>query len=122
MRMPRFTWLIGLAAVLSLALVAAGCGGGGSNNGTTNNSGNGGNNTLRISIGSEPPSLDPGLATDTTSAFVVGNTNIPIVYLGPAPDLKPQPGLAQTWDVSGSTVTLHLRHDVKWSDGTPVTA
>lgn len=122
MRKSRFTWLIGLAAVISLALVAAGCGGGGSNTGTTGTSGNGGSQNLTIAIGSEPPSLDPGLATDTTSAFVVLNTNIPIVYLGPAPDLKPEPGLAQTWDVSGSTVTLHLRHDVKWSDGTPLTA
>jgi len=122
MRKPRFTWIIGLAAALSLALVAAGCGGGGSNNGSTNGSGNGGNKAITIAIGSEPPSLDPGLATDTTSAFVVLNTSVPIVYLGPAPDLKPEPGLAQSWDVSGSTVTLHLRHDVTWSDGVPVTA
>jgi len=122
---PRFARPIGLAAVLSLAFVAAACGGGGgsNNNSTTGQSGSGGNNgTLKISIGSEPPSLDPGLATDTTSAFVVANTNIPIVYLGAAPDLKPIPGLATSWDVSGNDITLHLRHDVKWSDGTPVTA
>ncbi|MDX6481888.1 MAG: oligopeptide transport system substrate-binding protein, partial [Gaiellaceae bacterium] len=121
MRKSRFTWLIGLAAGLSLALVAAGCGGGGSSNGTTDGTGSG-NDSLRIAIGSEPPSLDAGLATDTTSAFVVLNTSVPIVYLGPAPDLEPKPGLAQSWDVNGTTVTLHLRHDVKWSDGTPVTA
>jgi len=123
MRKHRFAWPVGLAAVLSLAFVAAACGGGGgSNNTTTNNSGSGGDRTLRISIGSEPPSLDPGLATDTTSAFVVFNTNVPIVYLGPAPDLAPKPGLAQSWDVSGNDITLHLRHDVKWSNGDPVTA
>jgi len=123
MRKHRFAWPVGLAAVLSLAFVAAACGGGGgSNNTTTNNSGSGGDKTLRISIGSEPPSLDPGLATDTTSAFVVFNTNVPIVYLGPAPDLAPKPGLAQSWDVSGNDITLHLRHDVKWSNGDPVTA
>jgi oligopeptide transport system substrate-binding protein len=75
-----------------------------------------------MAIGSEPPSLDPGLATDTTSSLVVLNTNMPILKLGPAPDLKPEPGLAQSWDTSGKTVTLHLRNDVKWSDGTPVTA
>jgi oligopeptide transport system substrate-binding protein len=123
MRKHTFAWPIGLAAVLSLAFVAAACGGGGgSNNTTTGKSGSGGNGTLRISIGSEPPSLDPGLATDTTSAFVVFNTNVPIVYLGPAPDLAPQPGLAQSWDVSGNNITLHLRHDIKWTNGQPVTA
>jgi ABC-type oligopeptide transport system substrate-binding subunit len=122
MRTPRImAWLIGLAAVLSLALVAAGCGGGGSTTGT-NGSGSGGNGLLRMSLGSEPPSLDPGLATDTTSAFVVENTNVPIVYLGPAPDLAPKPALAQSWDVSGNNVTLHLRHDVKWTNGDPVTS
>src|SRR5258708_33464588 len=94
----RFAWPVGLAAVLSLAIGAAACGGGGGNNNTTTSkSGSSGNETLRMAIGSEPPSLDPGLATDTTSAFVVFNTNVPIVYLGPAPDLKPQPALAQSW-------------------------
>jgi oligopeptide transport system substrate-binding protein len=50
------------------------------------------------------------------------NTNTPIIYLGPAPDLKPEPGLAKSWDVAGKTVTLHLRDDVKWTDGKTVTA
>jgi len=113
-----------LAAVLCLALVAAGCGGGGSSSGTTTGTSgaaaSGG--TLSVAIGSEPPSLDPGLATDTTSAYVVENINTPMIYLGPSPDLKPEPGLAASWDVKGPAVTLHLRNDVKWTDGTPVTA
>jgi len=46
MRSPRFAWPVGLAAVLSLALVAAACGGGGSNDQNTNKSGSGGNQTL----------------------------------------------------------------------------
>ncbi|HVS85334.1 MAG TPA: peptide ABC transporter substrate-binding protein [Gaiellaceae bacterium] len=114
-----------LGVVALLAFVAAGCGGGSSSNDNSpgaTGTGSTANSTLRMAIGSEPPSLDPGLATDTTSSFVVLNTNVPIVYLGAAPDLKPEPGLAQSWDVNGSSVTLHLRKDVKWSDGTPVTA
>jgi oligopeptide transport system substrate-binding protein len=115
---------LSFVAVLGLALVAAGCGGGGSSSGTTTGASgeaaSGG--TLRVAIGSEPPSLDPGLATDTTSAYVVENINTPIVYLGPAPGLKPEPGLAASWDVKGASVTLHLRKDVKWTDGAPVTA
>jgi oligopeptide transport system substrate-binding protein len=126
MRKRTHGWSLGLVALLALAFVAAGCGGGGSssNNTTTSASGNANasGGTLRMAIGSEPPSLDPGLATDTTSAFVVLNTNTPIIYLGPAPDLKPEPGLAKSWDVAGKTVTLHLRDDVKWTDGKTVTA
>jgi len=116
---------LGLVAVLALALVAAGCGGGGSSSNNTTTSGSGASasgGTLRMAIGSEPPSLDPGLATDTTSALVVGNINTPIVRLGKAPDLAPQPALAKSWDVNGANVTLHLRDDVKWTDGTTVTA
>src|SRR3954447_25041517 len=126
MRKPRFAWPLGLAAILSVAIVAAGCGGGGSsssnNDTSTGTAGTATGGTLRIAEGSEPPSLDPGLATDTTSAFVVSNINTPIVRLGPAPDLKPQPALAQSWTVSGKDVTLKLRNDVTWTDGTPVTA
>jgi oligopeptide transport system substrate-binding protein len=120
------SWALGTVAGLALALVAAGCGGGSSGSNSSSSTSSSGKaqagGTLRIAIGSEPPSLDPGLATDTTSAFVVQNINTPIVYLGPAPDLKPQPGLAQSWTVNGSTVTLHLRKNVKWQNGQPVTA
>jgi oligopeptide transport system substrate-binding protein len=125
MRKRTHGWSLGLVALLALAFVAAGCGGGGSSSNTTTSASGNANasgGTLRMAIGSEPPSLDPGLATDTTSAFVVLNTNTPIIYLGPAPDLKPEPGLAKSWDVAGKTVTLHLRDDVKWTDGTTVTA
>jgi ABC-type oligopeptide transport system substrate-binding subunit len=128
MRKRTLAWPLGLIALLALALVAAGCGGGGSSsgNGGAQTSGSGNANasggTLRLAIGSEPPSLDPGLATDTTSALVVGNINEPIIRLGPAPDLKPLPGLAKSWDVNGADITLHLRNDVKWTNGQTVTA
>src|SRR2546423_5136046 len=78
--------------------------------------------TVRVSIGAEPPSLDPGLATDTTSADVLLNIMDPLIKLGPAPALKAVPSAAQSWDVKGSTVTLHLRKDEKWSNGQPVTS
>ncbi|HET7572158.1 MAG TPA: peptide ABC transporter substrate-binding protein [Gaiellaceae bacterium] len=125
MRIRTLAWALGVVA--AFAFVAAGCGGGGGNNSANNNTGAAGNTnanagTLTVAIGSEPPSLDPGLATDTTSSYVVMNINTPIVRLGPAPDLQPEPALAQSWDVSGSKITLHLRDDVTWTDGTPVTA
>jgi oligopeptide transport system substrate-binding protein len=107
------------------ALVAAGCGGGG---GGSNGSGSGGGNgkpaanqTITIAWGAEPPSLDPGLATDTTSSNVLLNIMDPLVKLD-SKTLKPVPNLAQSWDVNGANVTFHLRHDGKWTNGQPVTA
>jgi len=77
---------------------------------------------LRMAIGAEPPSLDPGLATDTTSASVLFNLMDPLIRLGKPPALKATPGAASSWSVKGKTVTLNLRHDVRWTNGQPVTA
>ena len=77
---------------------------------------------LRQSIGAEPPSLDAGLATDTTSASILFNVMDPLIRLGPAPALKPEPGGASSWTVKGTTVTLNLNKQVKWWNGQPTTA
>lgn len=77
---------------------------------------------LRMSIGAEPPSLDAGLATDTTSSSILLNIMDPLVRLGPAPALKPLPGAASSWTAKGNVVTLHLNKAVKWWDGRPTTA
>src|SRR3954464_8434373 len=115
---------IALALLVAVAaLVAAGCGGGSSSNSNSSGSGSGdlaANQTLTLSWGAEPPSLDPGLATDTTSSDVILNIMDPLVKLGP--DLQPHPSLATSWDVDGKVVTYHLRKDGKWTNGDPVTA
>lgn len=77
---------------------------------------------LRVAIASEPPSLDPALATDTTSAHVLENIMYPLVYLGRDANLSPQPGAAKSWTVRGSTVTLRLRKGTRWTNGREVTA
>jgi oligopeptide transport system substrate-binding protein len=77
---------------------------------------------LRMSIGAEPPSLDAGLATDTTSSSILLNVMDPLIRLGPGPALKPMPGAASSWDVKGTLITLHLNKQVKWWNGTPTTA
>jgi ABC-type oligopeptide transport system substrate-binding subunit len=108
--------------VAAFALVAAGCGGGGSKS-TDNNAGGGGlagSQVITMAWGAEPPSLDPGLATDTTSANVLLNIMDPLVKLDDS--LEPVPSLAESWDVNGKDVTFHLRKDGKWTNGDPVTA
>jgi oligopeptide transport system substrate-binding protein len=106
------------------ALVAAGCGGGSSSDNSTGSAGSGqlaADQTITLAWGAEPPSLDPGLATDTTSSNVLLNIMDPLVKLD-SRTLKPVPSLAESWDVNGSNVTFHLRHDGKWTNGQPVTA
>jgi oligopeptide transport system substrate-binding protein len=118
--------VLAVALLGAFALAAAGCGG--SNSSSSGNTGGGGttpaaNQTMTIAWGAEPPSLDPGLATDTTSSNVLLNIMDPLIRLNDA-TLAAEPSLAQSWDISsdGKTVTYHLRHDGKWTNGDPVTA
>src|SRR5512145_2196301 len=87
-------------AALSFAVVLAGCGGG-------DDSGSGGeaDGVITINWSTEPPSLDPGLATDTTSSNVLGNIMDPLLKLE-GENLAPTPSLAESWTVDGTTVTF----------------
>jgi oligopeptide transport system substrate-binding protein len=110
----------------ALALAAAGCGGSDETSGggaTTGGGGAAANQVMTMGWGAEPPSLDPGLATDTTSSNVILNIMDPLVRLNPETN-EAEPALAESWDVSedGKTVTYHLRSDGKWTNGDPVTA
>jgi len=71
--------------------------------------------TLNWNLGTEPPTADPGLATDTTSVDVDEQ-----LFLG-LTDFKDEtmeviPELATSWEVSedGLTWTFHMRDDVIW--------
>lgn len=75
---------------------------------------------LRISW-SEPRSLDPSLSTG------VGVNVIRQLFSGllaRTPELEIVPDLAQSWEVldGGQIYVFHLRADVHWSDGMPLTA
>jgi oligopeptide transport system substrate-binding protein len=115
-------WLAVLLSVL--ALVAVGCGGGDDDEGAAQTSGQAAaaEQVITINWGTEPPSLDPGLASDTTSANILNNIMDPLVKLGD--DLEPVASLAESWEISpdGKTVTFKLRSDGKWTNGDPVTA
>jgi oligopeptide transport system substrate-binding protein len=77
---------------------------------------------LRVAIGNEPSSLDPGQAVDSASQLVVTNIGDPLVRLGE--NSEAVPGLARSWEWSadGRTITFHLREDGRWTNGDPVTA
>ena len=110
----RWTLWAGAAGVIAIIVAGSAVGATGATDQRAQN--------LRVIIAGEPPSLDPGLATDTTSASVLSNLMESLITFGPAPQLKAVPGAAQSWVVKGANVTLNLRKDVKWTTGQPVTA
>src|SRR5665648_1155017 len=77
--------------------------------------------TITVEIASEPPSLDPNLATDTTSSLVINNIFEGLVRLDANGDAVP--GVAESWEESedGLTYTFTLRGDATWTNGDPVT-
>jgi ABC-type oligopeptide transport system substrate-binding subunit len=116
-------WLWPAAVVAALVLTAAACGGGGEDNQSAQGTGGqAAEQVITVNWGAEPPSLDPGLATDTTSSNILLNIMDPLVKLDE--NLEAVPNAAESWDVSqdGTKVTLHLRDDLKWTNGDPVTA
>jgi oligopeptide transport system substrate-binding protein len=111
-----------LAVALAVPLALAACGGSGSTSGSGQTGTLADAQVITVNWGTEPPSLDPGLATDTTSSNILLNIMDPLVRLDSR--LQPVPSLAASWDISqdGKTVTFHLRADGKWTNGDPVTA
>ncbi len=76
---------------------------------------------LRLPAG-EPTTLDP-----TTADNVISSAKILQLFSGLVelrPDVGIVPDVAQSWEVleDGKKYLFHLRDDVKWSDGRPVTA
>ena len=141
-------WLIGIVAVLLVALCGALCIAGaglyflmqpGTIGSTPVSSGTtpggiptvtaprapaAGKNTLRLpGRGSgDPPTLDPALAGDADSAVYVVEIFSGLVTLDK--NLKVIPDVAERWEVSGDgkTFTFFLRKEAKFHDGRPVTA
>ncbi|HEX9924565.1 MAG TPA: ABC transporter substrate-binding protein, partial [Anaerolineae bacterium] len=70
--------------------------------------------TLDSVIGTEPPSLDPALGTDTTSIFFIRQLFVGL--LGFDEDANVVSSLATDWSVSddGLVWTFNLRDDVQW--------
>jgi oligopeptide transport system substrate-binding protein len=77
---------------------------------------------LVILNGAEPESIDPAVITgqlDGRICYALFEGLLHFDRFG-----KPQPGIAESWDLSsdGKTYTFHLRATAKWSNGDPVTA
>ena len=72
---------------------------------------------------SDPKTFNVLLAVDQTSASAVGEVFDSLVRLNPT-TVEMEPQLAERWEYNadGTVCTFHLRHDVHWHDGQPLTA
>ncbi|MSQ13079.1 MAG: peptide ABC transporter substrate-binding protein [Dehalococcoidia bacterium] len=70
----------------------------------------------------DPPTLDPHLANDTSSAGLIVEVFSGLVTISPA--LTIEPDIAERWDIGTDhqTYTFYLRKDAKFHDGKAVTA
>ena len=78
--------------------------------------------TMYINWGTEPPTADPALATDTTSVDFVTNAFVGLTGTDPVTG-DVQPALATEWEASedGLEYTFHLRGDIPWVKYDPIT-
>ena len=96
-------------------------GGGGAPSGTVHG-------TLRVAIQSDFKNLNPLLTSNTTDALAERFMFVPLLAAdakaNPIPMLAASVPTQSNGGISkdGLTITYHLRRDVKWTDGVPVTA
>lgn len=112
--MRAWTWpALALLLVLGTACGATTTGPGADGGGT--------GGTLTI-FGDDPPTLDPAVMSDTTSARFVVELYSGLLTLDR--DLKIIPDIAETWDISqdGKTYTFKLRKNAKFHTGRDVKA
>ena len=78
---------------------------------------------LTAAIRTDLKSFNSLIAADETSAIVSSLIQSRLVRINRA-TFELEPWLAEKWDATpdGRQYTLHLRPDVKWSDGTPLTS
>ena len=79
-------------------------------------------NTLNRGLPSDPESLDHHKARSTQAAEVLRDLGEGLTGFSPTGELVP--AAAASWEISedGLTYTFHLRDELRWSNGEPLTA
>ncbi|CAN5460591.1 ABC transporter substrate-binding protein [soil metagenome] len=82
--------------------------------------------TFTFAIWQSPDSLDPAVTGLIAAGYILSQVYVPLIWHRPGVDPTSDflPGLAESWEVSDDATeyTFHLRQDVKFHDGTPMTA
>ncbi|MCS7278008.1 MAG: ABC transporter substrate-binding protein, partial [Aquificaceae bacterium] len=79
--------------------------------------------TLKFLLSSDPKTLNPALAQETSSTAVISDLFSGLTRID-LKTMKPVPDLAESWEEKegGKVYVFRLRRDVRWSDGKPFTA
>jgi len=77
---------------------------------------------LWMPLGTEPPTLDPQLATDTTSHLILHQTYEGLLEYRGDGSIEPRGATEYSVSDDGLVYTVKLREDGMWSDGVPLTA
>lgn len=116
-------WSI-LTLVFAMSILLAACGGGDDDakKESTGEETLAEEQVLDVNIKSEPPSLHPGMSTDTTSGAVLDQVFEGLTRVNQ--DSEIEEGMAESWEVSDDekTYTFKIREDATWTNGDPVTA
>ncbi|MCA9564077.1 MAG: peptide ABC transporter substrate-binding protein, partial [Myxococcales bacterium] len=77
---------------------------------------------LRISVATEPSTVDPARASTVFEAYIINNLWIGLTRYDQG--LEVAAGVAQMWsfNADATEITFRLREDARWSDGEPVTS
>jgi oligopeptide transport system substrate-binding protein len=76
---------------------------------------------ITLYLNTEPPSLNTVVSDDNTSYQIIDHISEGLLAFDL--DNRLAPGVAERWEFDPQRgATFHLRHDARWSDGTPVTA
>lgn len=83
-------------------------------------------NTLRMNLGTEPPTLDWNLANDSTSFDIISVIMVGLTRFtqDENENIIVKPGVASSWQISSDNTeyTFHLNPKAKWTDGATVSA
>jgi len=115
--MTRRSWRI--VAALALPGLLGGCGKAAAPGSAASQ---GVRQVLRYGNTAEPQDLDPQTVQGVPEFHILTALFEPLLEADPK-DLHPIPGLASSWEVSpdGLVMTFHLRDNIRWSDGSPIT-
>jgi peptide/nickel transport system substrate-binding protein len=116
-----------LAATFVAAGTLAACGGGsnGSGGGSSGGGSPGANAVLTVTTGAAGSYADNfNMFSPNAEAPTNGMIYEPLFFFDTAKSgvVKPWLGTSYAWSNGGKTVTVQLRHDVKWTDGKPFTS
>jgi peptide/nickel transport system substrate-binding protein len=111
------------ATIVAVGLLAA-CGGSSGSGSSSGSSSSGPTGVLTVATGATAYPDDFNLYSPNAEDATNGMIYEPLFFYNTAKagDIKPWLGTSYAWSAGGKTLTVQLRHNVKWSDGKPFTS